>query len=352
MNFRLVLAIAINLFLIGSASADSQADYVLKKKKLEAKRDAPGLIRLAKWCRGKALFEAEREALELAIKLNPEHLPARKSLAKLDAQAKAHSRYESPWRRDSRFLYVKTNTSEARLHYYCQAFSAFYNRFRKIFGVRASPMKIWKRKIGVIVFRSQEDFTRYQKETGGEMGESTVGYYDPNRRELVLYEDPEKLATTLDTLFHEGTHLLVDLALGNRSENLPFWFSEGLAEYFGPTAYDRAKDSLRYGLVGTRLSELRELYGEGSAPRLATVLNITEGADFESSDYALSWALVHMLIDKTGKDGKPRYRKRFIKAYQFLAAGKKSGEVFRALFGDPVKVEKELRRYAATLSRP
>ena len=44
---------------------------------------------------------------------------------------------------------METNTSEAKLHYYCDSVSAFYKCFSKIFKVQKDPVQTWGKKIGV-----------------------------------------------------------------------------------------------------------------------------------------------------------------------------------------------------------
>jgi hypothetical protein len=247
-----------------------------------------------------------------------------------------------------------TNTSEAKLHYYSDLFSAFYNRFRKIFGIKVDPRKAWGQKIGVRVYRDKAGFDKYQQESGGELGESAVGYYDPNSKELVLYE-AEELKTTIDTLFHEGTHLLADLALKDKAQSLPIWFSEGLAEYFGASKFDVATGTIEIGCVSkARLENAVDLLKEGENISLPELLSFSDYSAFDWPHYAFSWALVHMLVERGSieKKGKKKYtyRKSFIKLYEALARGSKAEAAFPALFGAAADLEKELHSYIKELA--
>jgi hypothetical protein len=323
-----LLLLALLLFVAPASAKDRLQEYAEKKTKLTAKGDAGGLLRLSKWCRKKGLFAEEEEALRLSLEADPAFSKSVKALAKLEEKQARHSNYETPWEWEADLFQVSTNTSEARLHYYAKAFASFYATFRK----------------------TKADFARYQRERGGEPGESEVGYYDPNEKELILFEDPKQLAATLDTLFHEGTHLLTDLALrASKTKELPLWLNEGLAEYFGPSRYDAAKGKLEAGLPSEdRLWFAREALKKGRAPNLAGLLALEDSAAFDVTEYSFAWALVHMLIEKkdaSAKRPKPLYRKHFVRLYAGIAAGGDPRALFEELIGAPDDVERELLDY-------
>jgi hypothetical protein len=345
-------AIAILLLLPATpavAGNSTRSKYSARKAKYLKKNDASGLTRLAHWCRKKSLFEEEKEALTLALQIDETHKTANKRSNELKRIERLRGRYETPWTREGNFIKVTTNTSEARLHFYCEVFASFYNRFNKVFGVRSNPVKKWGTKLGLKVFATRADMQRYVTEKGGIFGESTVGLYDPNRKEIVLFHDDADLPETINTLFHEGTHMFVHLALGDKLRNLPYWFNEGLAEYFGASVIDR-EGNIEFGAVSVkRLAEVRWNSDNNKTKELQTLLCTTASADFGSGDYAQSWAFVHMLVEQGDKRSRARYRKNFAKLYKKLADGADSTHTVASLFGPIDRLGEELTAYIAKL---
>ena len=146
-------------------------------------------------------------------------------------------------------------------------------------------------------------------------------------------------------MFHEGTHLLMDLALGEKSANVPMWMSEGLAEYFGASRLDDDEDEIiTGGLHLPRLEEAVDLLAAKRLKPLETLLGL-KYENFHSPDYAQSWMLLHMLIEKEDGKGKKVYRKRFIKLYEAIAAGHDPTAAFKTLFGDLNALGKEAAAY-------
>lgn len=324
-----------------------QAQYQKRASKAQAKKTSRMFVGLAKWCRKKRMFEQERGALERALELNAQDKTAKKLLARLDARAKTHRDMSTPWRREGRELFVETNTSEAKLHYFCDTVNAFYKRFSKVFNIRKGPTKLWGTKIGVKIFRTREDFNRYRQSQDGASGESTVGYYHLGRKELVLYDDPDDPRETLDTLFHEGTHLFTHMAFGEQTHNLPAWLCEGLAEFFGPSRYDAEKRDLVYGVPQYgRLRRAKELIGAGSA-RLKTLVGQQR---LTSDGYALAWSAVYMLIQEQTPGGKrPRYRSAFLRMLNEVRKSGRSVEAFTNHLGTPESLEERWTGYVSKL---
>jgi len=326
--------------------------YLARRARVDT---AKGFVHLARWARTKRLFEEEKQALQLAVQADPEDDKARAQLEKVLRDEARHRDYRTPWRRDAKVLYVETNTSEAQLYAYCDAVSAFYDRFSKVFNVRQDPVQKWGRKIGVKIFATREDFVRYRRDTGSGAGESTVGYYSLKNKELILYHDASDPAETQDTLFHEGTHLFTHLALGDRAHDLPPWLLEGIAEYFGPSRFDRAAGELEIGRPAYgRLIEARAVLEANSVSLQRDLIEHSDYGSFGSSRYALAWGLVHMLIEKPTKPGgrRPLYRKRFVGYWAGVAAGGDSVAGFAEAFGSADALEEEWLEYIRSFSLP
>lgn len=313
--------------------------------------NADALWRLARWSNKRDLYEEEKEALGLTLMADPGHSRAREALQEILNQEAAHRDWRTPWRREANFVYVETNTTRARLHHFCDSVTAFYKRFGRIFSIRTTPLRAWGRKIGVKVFRTREDFVRYQQKSGGQLGESTVGYYSLTHKELVLFDDPDNPEETLDTLFHEGTHLFVNLALGD-DRYLPLWLDEGLAEYFGPSRLDSDRLDIDYGRPSPeRLRTSREVLA-AQPPSLASLISHSDPETFEAHHYALSWSLVHMLIEKRaeGSDD-PAHRQAFLAYFGDVAGGADPRASFVRRFGPVKAMQQEWWRYIEKFPR-
>jgi len=307
-------------------------DYLARRAPVA---DAAGLLKLARWAEGQELFEEQKDALIHAVRAEPENARVKKELDDVLAEERKHARFETPWRRETPILFVETNTSQALLHFYCDSVVAFFKRFSKVFRVPQDPVQAWGRKIGVKIFANRNDFDRYRREKGSGRGESTVGYYSLVEKELVLYHDAEDIEETLNTLFHEGTHLFCDLALGDRVYNLPIWVREGIAEYFGTARFDREKKDVDYGKVNFwRLWEARPLVENNNLSLKADLISVNSPSSFNSQRYALAWALCHMLLEKKrpGTD-KYIYRDKFLAYFEGVANRGDPIRTFEATIG-------------------
>jgi hypothetical protein len=112
------------------------------------------------------------------------------------------------------------------------------------------------------------------------------------------------------TLLHEGSHQFAHLAAGYLPPavpgggapapilGIPLWLNEGLACYF--EAAFLGPESLKPGNPDPeRLAMLQESLRSGTAPPLAAILAKRYGEPFSSLDYAVSWGLVHSLMQET-----------------------------------------------------
>jgi tetratricopeptide (TPR) repeat protein len=337
------------------ASGPGALDPDYQTRRAATAVDAEALYRLARWAEKEDLFEEEKDALVSALHVDPEHKKAKERLAEVLAEERRHSDYHTPWRRDAPVLFVETNTNQALLHYYCDSVTAFYGRFSKVFRVAQSPVQKWGTKIGVKIFASREDFNSYRRESSGSTGESVVGFYSLKKKELVLYHDPNDVDETLNTMFHEGTHLFSHLALGDAFHDLPIWISEGIAEYFGTARFDRAKKDIEYGQVAYgRLGEARRALARQNISLRADVVGYTDYPSFGSARYALSWALVHMLIEKCrpGSD-KPIYRDRFVRYFDAVSQRNTDPvQAFEQHIGPIRALEEEWKAYIAEIPLP
>jgi len=328
------------------------AEFQERAQELEPD-DADGWMRLAKWSRRNHLYAEERRALRTALKIEPGHRPATRQLDEVLEEEREHANWHTPWREEGSQLFFETNTSEAKLYWYSQAVNAFFARYSKIFRLRRTPLKAWGKKIGVRIFANRDDFLRYQKETGSSTSESAVGYYSLQTKELVLYDDPNDPHESRDTLFHEGTHLFTHLALGEQTYQLPPWILEGIAEYFGASAYDVETDELEIGHPSyARLRAAKRRVKRNQASLRGDLLNCDFG-EYGSDNYALGWALIHMLLEKR-KPGKktPIYQKGFLRCFEAVANGEDSAAAFERCVGRIPQLEQEWQEYIRDFPAP
>lgn len=323
-----------------------------RKSKLE-NPDASDYTKLAKWCRRNQLFEEEKVALLLALEQDPEHRSAKSQLSKIREKEAHHSDFRTPWRRDASVIYVLTNTDEAKLHYFCDSVSAFYKRFSRIFRARKTPVQMWGTKVGIRIYKDRTDFLRYSREMkDGASG--AVGYYSLVRKEIILYYDKRDPQETLDTLFHEGTHLFTHLVLGEQFYKLPHWVSEGIAEYFAPSKLDRKEKDLRYGLpCYTRLRTALRIIEHQRPSLKGDLLDVRDYGSFGAARYSLSWSLIHMLIEKTKPGSKrPIYRAGFLRYFTATARGEDWVKAFEKYIGPIDRLEDEWYEYVRNFPLP
>lgn len=140
----------------------------------------------------------------------------------------------------------------------------------------------------VRVFSGFESYADYVSDLGADPS-NTLGMYLPNLRELCIYlhEDRPELSNTIR---HEGFHQYIHDFI----DDVPIWFDEGFAEYFGFSRRERSK--ARVGQVG----EQQELLARAYLPRFSPLdrMFLMEPEEFMAQanvHYVESWAVVHML---------------------------------------------------------
>lgn len=224
----------------------------------------------------------------------------------------------------------------------------FYGRFGEELGV--PPVD---EPVAVVIFRDNTGYIRYMRRESPLATVSSAGHYEPVNNRLVCYmstEDRQK-----ETLFHEGTHQLVRWAM---HENLGkaralqagmrqgFWFSEGIADYFGGHSreFDPERRVNRYvpgRINGERVKTLAEARERGALFPLEKLLSYTRRdyvADKKSTDnqykilvaYAQGWAMIYYMAN--WKDG--RYLDRFKDYLRLEFKGRSGPDAFRQVFGD------------------
>jgi hypothetical protein len=184
------------------------------------------------------------------------------------------------------------------------------------------------RRPGVVikahVFSSREEFIGY----GGELGENlrnAAGRYSPLTRELLLYLPTHDVEALRPTAQHECFHAF----LHEFADDIPRWFDEGHAEYFGMAVkVDGHLDFDRPDPASiTTLGKLRAV----SRRQVEDLLTMGPAMFMTDArrNYALSWALVHFL------ESTPESRLRSLnrKFFAALRAGEAPRDASRATYG-------------------
>lgn len=206
----------------------------------------------------------------------------------------------------------------------------------------------------VFIYRSQEEFLA-QDEFGRFGGRGVGGYYVPPSQKIVAFHGTFGFTgTTFSVLCHEGTHYYEGLVLKDFG-NVPIWFIEGLAVYFGDgSTFDPHKKSIQVGQIPRdRLVHIQEKIEAGRQTDVATLVTMKQWGrkPFTGSHYADAWALIYFLVN-SGAEGRSLLRaywsigiQRPLKAGDFDALAAK-------YFGSVEKLDEEYVKYISSLELP
>lgn len=237
-----------------------------------------------------------------------------------------------------------------------------HDAYSKVFPFKKNPKVVSR----VYIFSTTAKFNQFNADLGSDMSQA-AGYYSPQTKVLVINADPQSSKTNpfgfsrdaVDTMFHEGFHQFINMF----ASNIPKWFNEGIAEYFGPSQFI-SKKKLRVGVVlknddsfVTRYQRIRESVraNDPLAPLSLNDLikpgnkNFGSGSDRSSVSYAQSWSFIHFLLHSKsmGKKGKKLIKKYFT----MLKNGQTVEEAHAATFGKLKlrKIERAWRSYVLNL---
>lgn len=201
--------------------------------------------------------------------------------------------------------------------------------------------------IPVLILRDNGEYTKYMRRSDAHTPVTSGGHYEPWSNRLVVYKS--RTEAERETLFHEGTHQLVEAAMktagSDKGMRQAFWFSEGIADYFGGHAreWDGIEKRWRY-IPGTinpeRIDSLVKAKERGSLFTLAELLEyrrfhyVKDKENPQKSDvvlnaYAQGWGLCYLLAN--WQEGK--YRADFIRYVKDEFEGKSGRACFESTFG-------------------
>jgi hypothetical protein len=184
------------------------------------------------------------------------------------------------------------------------------------------------------IFKDRRMYVRYVTGIIGDRATAEIsgGSYHPVTRELLLVKE-RTLEATLLVLFHEGLHQYFDTFMPTP----PTWFSEGVADYFGAARLEGNR-MIPGAVHPTRVDALRKVVSASKPPDLGRLIRASHPEFMNVSqrnlplrqqtvgrNYAVSWALVHYLINVDEGEILRKY-------YDALVRGMTPAQAFDAAF--------------------
>jgi tetratricopeptide (TPR) repeat protein len=200
-----------------------------------------------------------------------------------------------------------------------------------------------KLRFPVLVFQDKDGyvqwFTRVLKNPA--MAQASGGVYIPFVKHLVFFQNKTFEDTQL-VAWHEGFHQYLDYFVGE----VPHWFNEGQAEYYGASRLDKSGKKVTVGHSDPwRIPALAALLDKKRLPRAEWLMKCTPekfmrleplkpgetGSQVWTAgeNYASSWALVHFCLE--GEKG--RWSRLMMDYFKALCDGVSADEAFEKAWG-------------------
>ncbi|MBI5367107.1 MAG: DUF1570 domain-containing protein [Planctomycetes bacterium] len=318
------------------------------ERSLEAAPDyAAAYAARGKMCFREKRYDAAIEDLELAVELSPADLELRGAL-KNARHVRRGPMWTKTYEKASPHFNVRTDISAARAADYAANLEAVAAYYAASFNVELPAGT----KNDVLIFDTKEGYQTYAELSTSDRAEFTLGYYHPEYRQLLLYEDKADLTgdETLHVLYHEGFHQFFDPLVPEE----PYWLNEGLAEYYGACEVKNGK-VVKTGMVLTgRLRGLKWYLSTG-APVIPFRQIIQESpAEFYggppelvSLKYAQVWAMIHFFM--SGRE--PKLKEALTDYVKLLREGVANPIAFKKTFAklDLRAAERVFAEYAKGL---
>ncbi|MBI3722678.1 DUF1570 domain-containing protein [bacterium] len=248
-----------------------------------------------------------------------------------------------------RALIERFRKAHAGLQELTRVYDAAYKAYMQVFGkIKRDPVLTKKeegRVARVFVFETKDEYGNFAEKIGHGRMEHTAGFFSPSYKSLFFFNNPvgakpgSLYHDTQETLFHETFHQFIDLYC----EDIPNWFNEGMAEFFGIS--DLQGQTLHYGIIPqgeeTRYQELLYFKRKGRLHTIHDVIRMDDERFMKEAgpNYALAWAFCHFLANDKTK------RKRLNEYFRDLRAGKTQEELARKWFPDEAKLQTDFEDY-------
>ncbi|MEX2112139.1 MAG: DUF1570 domain-containing protein [Pirellulales bacterium] len=185
--------------------------------------------------------------------------------------------------------------------------------------------------IHVYLFPSAEDLDAYMRVYFPNLPERRAFFVETDTRLTVYAYWGDRVA---EDLRHEVAHGYLHAVV----PRLPLWLDEGLAEYF----------EVPRGMNGVNQPHVEQLsveFERGRRPDLRRLEQLADAGAMTQSDYAESWAWVHLLLESTPE------RRQVLQGYlQSLTTPAETGPLSaRVLTAPPGQVEQQLMDHVALL---
>ena len=138
--------------------------------------------------------------------------------------------------------------------------------------------------VHVVIFSSAEEYRRYMAHYYPALPERRALFIQQRGTGMLFAHRHADLATDLR---HETVHAI----LNDRTDPLPLWLDEGLAEYFEVPAADRWSGH-------THLIELQALEGHAPRSNLETLEALEQVSGMRSEHYRDAWSWIHFLLHR------------------------------------------------------
>ncbi|MBI4712686.1 MAG: tetratricopeptide repeat protein [Planctomycetes bacterium] len=283
--------------------------------------------------------------LEKAVKLDPTDEKATKYLNNVKHVINGPM-WQKTYTKETRFFTLKTDISQQKCDFYSAHLETIIKQIVRTLGLKEQPLL--NSNVEVLIFDSKKGYQTYAGLTTGSKVESTLGYYHPIYRQLLLYEPPGREQDTLRVMYHEGFHMVID----NFSRNLSIWLEEGLAEYFGGATV-KLDGGVQVSFGEIQKEQMSNLWNALEYDRTYSfrqIMNETKQQFYnqgESFKYVQAWSMNHFFLHY--RNG--QYAKNLSDYFYTLVSGKSAKEAFDKGFGkaDLAKMEKEWRDYTLKL---
>jgi tetratricopeptide (TPR) repeat protein len=225
------------------------------------------------------------------------------------------------------------NASEKDMRQVATKLEQFRDVFTRLFSAAkvSSPVPTT-----VLVFKSKSSYKPFALP-------DAAGYFQKGEDVNYITLSTETYADNpFSIIYHEYVHLLID----NTAGNVPSWFNEGLAEYYGAFAIEEDRKVHLGELIPYHLMTLRE---EKFLPLRKLFAVDHYSPEYNERDkrgifYAQSWALVHYLM-LTNNGERRTQLGAFI---QLVGSNVAIEEAFKRAFQTDIEtMEKELKKYVA-----
>ncbi|MFH1421657.1 MAG: DUF1570 domain-containing protein [Planctomycetota bacterium] len=227
-------------------------------------------------------------------------------------------------------------------------YEAVKNKFEKFLNEKEKePLKI-------LLFKNRDNYAKFTLEDGVEKAGTAYGYYSGTKKKAYLFENSSN-PSTLEMLFHEGTHQIFVERMMPSGGSVTGWFFEGMAEYFEGADYKNNK--LILGTIyRNNLMYFKEALEDGYLKiwKIEPFLEsktITDFFPFYGTQecklaYAEAWLLFYYFLhSENGKNFR-----NFLKYFEYETKGKGSIEIFKQIIEkDPNKFAEKVKAYAAQL---